>query len=67
MDKNWNAKPVNKKIQMAIDKSKKSASKKKKKNKKPSKNDQSPDLEVEGIRALEQTGMIDIFSFIFII
>lgn len=57
MDKNNSAKQISKKNQMAIEKSKKSAGKKKKKSKKSSKTDQSPDqLEVEGIRALDQTG-----------
>lgn len=56
MDKNNSAKQNSKKNQMAVDKSKKSAGKKKKKSKKSSKTDQSPDqLEVEGIRALDQT------------
>ena len=60
MDKNSNAKQINKKSQMAVDKSKKSASKKKKKVKKSSvKSDRSPDsLEVEGVRAFDQQGTV---------
>lgn len=57
MDKNSNAKQSTKKSSNSVDKSKKSASKKKKKNKKPlsAKSDQSPDqLEIEGVRALDQ-------------
>lgn len=57
MDKNSSAKQSNKKATMAVEKSKKSASKKKKKSKKSSKNDPSPDpLEIEGVKALDQTG-----------
>ena len=62
MDKSSNAKQNTKKSSNAVDKSKKSASKKKKKNKKPlsAKSDQSPDqLEIEGVRALDQNGKRD--------
>lgn len=67
MDKNSNAKQISKKTQMAVDKSKKSASKKKKKVKKSTslKSDQSPDsLEVEGVRAFDQQGMFAVMRYI---
>lgn len=65
MDKNNSAKQTNKgKVTMGAEKAKKSAGKKKKKIKKSAKSDQSPDiLEVEGLRALEQTGIIFINKF----
>lgn len=57
MDKNSNAKQSTKKSSASVDKNRKSGNKKKKKSKKPlsAKSDQSPDqLEVEGVRALDQ-------------
>ncbi|WAR02206.1 LIAT1-like protein [Mya arenaria] len=58
MDKNFNAKQIVKKSQMAAEKLKKSASKRKKKTKKQCvKSDQSPDsLEIEGIGNFDQGG-----------
>lgn len=59
MDKNSNAKQSTKKSSASVDKNRKSGNKKKKKSKKPlsAKSDQSPDqLEVEGVRALDQNG-----------
>ena len=58
MDKNNSAKQSAKKSSTTVDKNRKSSNKKKKKIKKPlsAKSDQSPDLEVEGVRALDQNG-----------
>ena len=62
MDKNNSAKQSAKKSSTTVDKNRKSSNKKKKKIKKPlsAKSDQSPDLEVEGVRALDQNGKVQL-------
>ena len=62
MDKNNSAKQSAKKLSTTVDKNRKSSNKKKKKIKKPlsAKSDQSPDLEVEGVRALDQNGRVQL-------
>ena len=62
MDKNNSAKQSAKKSSTTVDKNRKSSNKKKKKIKKPlsAKSDQSPDLEVEGVRALDQNGRVQL-------
>ena len=58
MDKSNSAKQNVKKSASTVEKNRKSSNKKKKKIKKPlsAKSDQSPDLEVEGVRAFDQNG-----------